>query len=197
MIFFRILFSPCDPSGRHRALFTSGSGEPGTGSPVQVPVPVEQPRSPLSSAQLEGSIVSSVDRPRRRGQHLLGAASRRRPYGCVRKLTTGVLRRHKRVGRRSLLARLGASHFSAERNCSAHDTRTVTVDHIIFSCVIRAEIRSHAPVPAVFGRCNGHTSRAELQMQRVQFSLEAVSKYGPPAQFNNDHSSPSLKKAGM
>jgi hypothetical protein len=46
-IFFRVLFSPCDPSGRHRALFTtgSGSGEPGTGSPVPVPVPVEQPRS--------------------------------------------------------------------------------------------------------------------------------------------------------
>jgi hypothetical protein len=42
--FFRVLFSPCDPSGRHRALPTNGSGEPGTGPPIPVPVPVRQPR---------------------------------------------------------------------------------------------------------------------------------------------------------
>jgi hypothetical protein len=39
----RVLFSPCDPSGRHRALSTNRSGKPGTGSPVPVPVRVRQP----------------------------------------------------------------------------------------------------------------------------------------------------------
>jgi hypothetical protein len=56
---FMSFYSPCDPSGRHRALFTTRSGEPGTGSPVPVPVRVEQPSRKLEPRRLQSSTSHS------------------------------------------------------------------------------------------------------------------------------------------
>jgi hypothetical protein len=49
IFFFSFCFrlAPCDPSGRHRAWHTTGSGGPSTNSPVPVPVPVQRPRREL------------------------------------------------------------------------------------------------------------------------------------------------------
>jgi hypothetical protein len=75
---FRVLFSPCDPSERHRALFfTTGSGEPGTGSPVPVPVPVEQPRPEVG---LEGMECPANDGAVREGA--IDACLRRLNEAC-------------------------------------------------------------------------------------------------------------------